>query len=152
MAIGQGGLEGQILATPIQMAMVASAVGNGGKLMRPTLVERVVAKDGRVTDRVEPALQSRVMSPKAAGQLGDMMKNVVKEGTGTAAALSGVEVAGKTGTAETGQFNQPWFIAFAPADHPKMAIAVTLEQQPSGRDRRPDRGAAGQGRAPGAAG
>ena len=132
VAIGQGGLEGQILATPLQMAMVASAVGNGGKLMRPTLVERVVAKDGRVTDRREPGLQSRVMSPKAAGQLGDMMKNVVKEGTGTAAALSGVEVAGKTGTAETGQFNQPWFIAFAPADKPKMAIAVTLEKQPSG--------------------
>ena len=132
VAIGQGGLEGQILSTPMQMSMVAAAVGNGGKLMRPTLVERVVAKDGRVTDRVDPSLQSRVMSPKAAGQLGDMMKNVVKEGTGTAAALSGVEVAGKTGTAETGQFNQPWFIAFAPADRPKMAIAVTLEQQPSG--------------------
>jgi len=132
VAIGQGGLEGQILATPLQMAMVASAVGNGGKLMRPQLVERVVAKDGRVTDRRKPELQSRVMSPKAAGQLGEMMKNVVKEGTGTAGALSGVEVAGKTGTAETGQFNQPWFIAFAPADNPKMAIAVTLEQQPSG--------------------
>lgn len=132
VAIGQGGLEGQILATPIQMAMVASAVGNGGKLMRPTLVERIVAKDGRVTNRVKPALQSRVISPKAASQLGGMMKQVVKEGTGTAAALSGVEVAGKTGTAETGQFNQPWFIAFAPADKPKMAIAVTLEKQPSG--------------------
>ena len=132
VAIGQGGLEGQILATPLQMAMVASAVGNGGELMRPTLIERVVAKDGRVTNRVEPTRQSRVISPKAAGQLGDMMKSVVREGTGTAAALSGVEVAGKTGTAETGQFNQPWFIAFAPADRPKMAIAVTLEQQPSG--------------------
>jgi peptidoglycan glycosyltransferase len=132
VAIGQGGLEGQIQATPIQMAMVASAVGNRGKLMRPTLVERIVAKDGRVTSRVKPALQSRVISPKAASELGGMMKQVVKEGTGTAAALSGVEVAGKTGTAETGQFNQPWFIAFAPADNPKMAIAVTLEKQPSG--------------------
>jgi penicillin-binding protein A len=132
VAIGQGGLEGQILATPLQMAMVAAAIGNGGKLMRPTFVEREVAKDGRVTKRMKPALHSRVMSARAAGQLGTMMKSVVREGTGTAGALSGIEVAGKTGTAETGQFNQPWFLAFAPATSPRMAIAVTLEQQPQG--------------------
>jgi len=134
VAIGQGGGEGQILVTPLQMAMVAGTVGNRGRLMRPRLVERVVAKDGRVTDRAEPDLQSRVMSQRAAGQLGQMMKNVVKEGTGTAAALSGVEVAGKTGTAEVqnAQANQPWFIAFAPTNRPKIAIAITLEDQPSG--------------------
>jgi peptidoglycan glycosyltransferase len=134
VAIGQGGGEGQILVTPMQMAMVAAAVGNGGRLMRPRLVERVVAKDGRVTDRVEPSLQSRVMSPRAAGQLAQMMGNVVREGTGTAAALSGIEVAGKTGTAEVrnAQANQPWFIAFAPASRPRMAIAVTLQDQPQG--------------------
>ena len=134
VAIGQGGGEGQILVTPLQMAMVAGTVGNRGRLMRPRLVERVVAKDGRVTDRAEPDLQSRVMSQRAAGQLGQMMKNVVKEGTGTAAALSGVEVAGKTGTAEVqnAQANQPWFIAFAPTNRPKIAIAITLEDQPTG--------------------
>ena len=134
VAIGQGGGEGQILVTPLQMAMVAGTVGNRGRLMRPTLVQRVVAKDGRVTERAEPDLQSRVMSPRAADQLGQMMKNVVKEGTGTAAALSGVEVAGKTGTAEVqnAQANQPWFIAFAPTNRPKIAIAITLEDQPSG--------------------
>ena len=134
VAIGQGGGEGQIVVTPMQMAMVAATVGNRGRLMRPTFVERVVAKDGRVSDRLKPALHSRVMSQRAADQLGQIMKNVVKEGTGTAAALSGVEVAGKTGTAEVqnAQANQPWFIAFAPADRPKIAIAVTLEDQPSG--------------------
>jgi len=92
----------------------------------------VVAKDGRVTDRVRPSLQSRVMSTRSADSLGGMMRNVVEEGTGTAAALSGIQVAGKTGTAETGELNQPWFIAFAPADNPRMAIAVTLEDQPQG--------------------
>ena len=61
-----------------------------------------------------------------------MMGNVVKEGTGTAAALSGIEVAGKTGTAKRGQFNQPWFIACAPATRPRLAIAESLEQQPKG--------------------
>ena len=136
----------------MQMSMVAAAVGNGGKLMRPTLVERVVAKDGRVTDRVDPSLQSRVMSPKAAGQLGDMMKNVVKEGTGTAAALSGVEVAGKTGTAETGQFNQPWFIALRAGRPPEDGHRGHARAAAVRRHRRADRRAAGQGRAPGAAG
>jgi penicillin-binding protein A len=90
----------------------------------------VVAEDGRVTDRVEPDLQTRVMSPKAAGELGQMMSRVVEEGSGTAAALSGIKVAGKTGTAEVqgGASNQAWFIAFAPVDRPRMAIAVTVER------------------------
>ena len=64
-----------------------------------------------------------------------MMGRVVEEGTGTAAALAGVRVAGKTGTAEVGanrEFTQPWFICFAPIDNPKLAVAVTLERQPAG--------------------
>jgi peptidoglycan glycosyltransferase len=75
------------------------------------------------------------MKPETAEQLTDMMSRVVEEGTGTAAALSGVRVAGKTGTAEVGaslQFTQPWFIAFAPVENPRIAIAVTIEQQPPG--------------------
>ncbi len=135
VAIGQGGEEGQILTTPLQMALVAAAIGNDGKLIRPRLTDRVVRKDGRVKERVEPDLQSQVIKPETAEQLTQMMGRVVEEGTGTAAALSGVRVAGKTGTAEVGanlEFTQPWFIAFAPIDNPRIAIAVTLEQQPAG--------------------
>jgi peptidoglycan glycosyltransferase len=75
------------------------------------------------------------MKPETAAQLTEMMSRVVEEGTGTAAALAGVRVAGKTGTAEVGanrEFTQPWFICFAPIDNPRLAVAVTLERQPAG--------------------
>jgi peptidoglycan glycosyltransferase len=131
VAIGQGGLEGEIRAAPLQMAQVAAAVANGGRLMRPRLTDRVVRKDGRVAERVQPDLQSRVMQPETAEQMTAMMSRVVEEGTGTAAALSGITVAGKTGTAEVGanrEFTQPWFIGFAPVENPRVAVAVTLER------------------------
>ena len=131
VAIGQGGLEGEIRSAPLQMAQVAAAVAGGGRLMKPQLTDRVVRKAGRVAERIEPDLQSRVMKPETAEQLTVMMSRVVEEGTGTAAALSGIRVAGKTGTAEVGanrEFTQPWFIAFAPVDNPRMAIAVTVER------------------------
>jgi peptidoglycan glycosyltransferase len=135
VAIGQGGEEGQIQTTPLQMALVAAAIANEGRLMRPQLTDSIVRKDGRVAERIQPALQSQVMKPETAEQLAAMMSRVVEEGTGTAAALSGIQVAGKTGTAEVGsaaQFTQPWFIAFAPVEDPRLAVAVTVEQQPSG--------------------
>ena len=135
VAIGQGGLEGEIRASPLQMALVAAAVANHGRLMKPRLTDRVRRKDGRVKERVEPDLQSQVMKPETAEQLGQMMSRVVEEGTGTAAALAGITVAGKTGTAEVGaarEFTQPWFIAFAPVENPRIAIAVTVERQPPG--------------------
>jgi len=69
-----------------------------------------------------------VMKPSTASQLAGMMNNVVEEGTGTAAALEGISVAGKTGTAEVGGVNQAWFIAFAPVQRPRIAIAVTVER------------------------
>jgi peptidoglycan glycosyltransferase len=131
VAIGQGGLEGEIVSTPMQMALVASTIANGGRLMKPRLTDRVLRKDGRVKETIEPDLQSEVVKPETAKQLTEMMSRVVEEGTGTAAALSGIQVAGKTGTAEVGanrEFTQPWFIAFAPVDDPKIAIAVTLER------------------------
>jgi penicillin-binding protein A len=131
VAIGQGGLEGEVRATPIQMAEVAATVANGGRLMKPRLTDRVVRKDGRVSERVEPDLQSQVMKESTAKSLTEMMGQVVKEGTGTQAALAGIDVAGKSGTAEVGanrEFTQPWFIAFAPIGDPKMAVAVTLER------------------------
>jgi peptidoglycan glycosyltransferase len=135
VAIGQGGLEGEIRAAPLQMAEVAATIANGGRLMRPQLTDRVVRKDGRVKERIEPDLQSVVMKPETAKQLSEMMSRVVEEGTGTAGALAGIRVAGKTGTAEVGaarEFTQPWFIAFAPVEHPRMAVAVTVERQPPG--------------------
>jgi penicillin-binding protein A len=129
--IGRVGIgQERLQVTPLQMAEVAAAVGNGGRLMRPRLTDRVVGKDGRVKERVQPELESRVMSEKAAGELRSMMGRVVEEGTGTAAALEGIKVGGKTGTAEVagGAANQAWFIAFAPLDRPKMAIAATVER------------------------
>jgi penicillin-binding protein A len=125
MAIGQD----KLTVTPLQMAMVAASVANGGKLMKPHLGDRIVDRDGRTVDRIEPEQMSEVMSPETAAQVGAMMDQVVKEGTGTAAALEGIDVAGKTGTAEVdhGCPNQLWFIAFAPAQDPRVAIAVTVE-------------------------
>jgi peptidoglycan glycosyltransferase len=131
MAMGQDKLQ----VTPLQMATVAATVANGGVRVAPRLTDKIVDPDGRVVDRIEPQDEQRVMSQKAAAELGEMMQNVVREGTGTAAALSGIDVAGKTGTAQidpSRNITQPWFIAYAPADDPKMAIAVTIERSNGG--------------------
>ena len=126
VAIGQERLQ----VTPLQMAMVAAAVGNGGILMRPRIVDRVVEPDGSLRERIRPRRQGRVISRKAADELRGMMSQVVEEGTGTASALAGIRSGGKTGTAEVqnGASNQAWFIAFAPLDDPEVAIAVTVER------------------------
>ena len=131
MGIGQDKLN----VTPLQMAMVASAVANGGRLMRPHLLDRVVDTDGRTVKRFTPETESVAMSAQTAQEVGQMMTQVVKEGTGTAAALQGIDVAGKTGTAQivpNSNLTQPWFIAFAPADHPRVAVAVTVERSIGG--------------------
>jgi peptidoglycan glycosyltransferase len=124
VAIGQERLQ----VTPLQMALVPAAIANGGSLMRPHLVREIRDRDGRVVRREKPSEQSEVMKPSTASQLAGMMNNVVQEGTGTAAALEGIDVAGKTGTAEVGTVNQAWFIAFAPVQRPRVAIAVTVER------------------------
>jgi penicillin-binding protein A len=124
VAIGQE----RLLVTPLQMAMVVSAIANGGSLMRPRIVEQVKDVDGRTVRSVKPSEESRVMKLSTSRALASMMSQVVKEGTGTAAALSGIDVAGKTGTAEVGGTNQAWFIAFAPVDQPRIAIAATVER------------------------
>ena len=132
VAIGQE----RLLVTPLQDAMVAAAVANGGKLMKPQIWDRVVNSDGSVTKRMDPDVYSEPISAKTAEELTTAMEGVVSEGTGTNAAISGVSVAGKTGTAETpgndacgggSEENQAWFMGFAPADHPKIAIAATVE-------------------------
>jgi peptidoglycan glycosyltransferase len=128
VAIGQE----KLAVTPFQMAEVAATIGNGGDLMQPTLVDRAVQPSGSVDYRATPHVLTRVMSPRTAQELAQMMKNVVDEGTGTAANVQGLSVAGKTGTAETGipGINTAWFIAFAPVVHPRIAVAVTIEHTP----------------------
>jgi penicillin-binding protein A len=129
IGFGQGGLA----VTPLQMAMVASAVANGGKLMTPHLVDRVVDQTGRTVDTIQPTVYSNVMTSQTASEITQMMRDVVDEGTGTPAQLgSGIPFAGKTGTASIGPAGQnetqPWFIGFAPANDPKVAVAVTIEK------------------------
>jgi penicillin-binding protein A len=132
VAIGQE----RLLASPLQIAMVAAAVANGGKLMKPQIWNRVVDSDGRVVKRLDPSTYSEPVSAKTAAELTTAMEGVVSEGTGTNAAISGVQVAGKTGTAETPgneacgggeEENQAWFMGFAPANDPKIAIAASVE-------------------------
>jgi penicillin-binding protein A len=124
VAIGQERLR----VTPLQMAEVAAAVANDGELMEPRLWSRVIDPDGRETG-LDPARQSRVMSEETAAQLNEMMQNVVAEGTGTAGAVSGIDVAGKTGTAElSAGVNDAWFIGFAPASDPQIAISCIVER------------------------
>jgi peptidoglycan glycosyltransferase len=126
MAFGQDHLE----VTPLQMAMVAAAVANDGVVVAPHLVNSVVNADGQTVLTNGTRVLDRAMSPQTAQEVGLMMAQVVKEGTGTAAALSGIQVAGKTGTAQTSTpgESQVWFIAYAPLQHPRYAIAVTIER------------------------
>jgi peptidoglycan glycosyltransferase len=132
IGIGQGGLR----VTPLQMAMVAAAVANGGKLMAPRLTDRVVDPDGRTVQTIKPSVYAQVMKPSTAQQVAQMMRKVVEEGTGTPAQLGGIDVAGKTGTAQVGivgsGLTQPWFIGFAPIQNPKVAVAVTVERTQGG--------------------
>jgi peptidoglycan glycosyltransferase len=129
LAFGQERMQ----VTPIQMAMVAAGIANGGVVMRPYVVEKVAApgSGGSTVFRTQPHELSRAVSLETAAQLTQMMQLVVQSGTGTAAQIPGVSVAGKTGTAETGVagLNTTSFIAFAPADAPKVAVAVILENQ-----------------------
>jgi peptidoglycan glycosyltransferase len=131
VAIGQD----KLAVTPLQMAMVVAAVANGGVLMEPRLTERIVDPDGRV-ERIEPRELGRPISRESAEQLNLMMRGVVESGTGTAVQLPGISVAGKTGTAQVGtvgsNVTQPSFVAFAPADAPRIAIAVTVERSQGG--------------------
>jgi peptidoglycan glycosyltransferase len=129
MGIGQDKLK----VTPLQMAEVAAAVANRGTLMKPHLASAIVEPDGHVVQRVSPKVQAVVMKPSTAASVTTMMEAVVKEGTGTSAQIPGVQVAGKTGTAETqtgAALNNVWFIAFAPAQNPTIAVAVTLKGVP----------------------
>jgi peptidoglycan glycosyltransferase len=122
----------RMLTTPLQMAMVAGAVANHGVVMKPYVVGRVTGPGGGVIKRTHPEKYRRAMRTTTANEITRMMEAVVSGGTGTAAQIPGIQVAGKTGTAETGgagTLNTTWFIAFAPANAPRVAIAVVLQNQ-----------------------
>jgi penicillin-binding protein A len=135
VAIGQE----RLVVTPLQMTEVAAAIANGGSLMRPQIWSRVVDPDGRTIKKLDPSQYGRPISTQTAAELTTAMEGVVNAGTGTNAAIPGVPVAGKTGTAETpfnescgggGEENQAWFVGFAPSDEPKIAIAASIECTP----------------------
>jgi penicillin-binding protein A len=126
-SIGQGDNR----ATPLQMAMVAAAAANDGKLMKPHLVDQVKSADQSVLYEANPEQLAEPISADTAGQLQDMMRAVVT--TGTAKNLASKNVAGKTGTAETGRaFNDRWFVGFSPVNNPRYAFAVVTEGPGSG--------------------
>jgi peptidoglycan glycosyltransferase len=123
-----------VRATPLQMAMVSAGIGNNGTVMQPTLVDKIITPDLRVEDETKPKVFNKAISEKTAHAVRDMMKKSVSDGIASSAAVTGVDVAGKTGTAENGndENGNPlpytiWFTGFAPADDPDIAVAVVVE-------------------------
>ncbi|MEV6113459.1 penicillin-binding protein 2 [Streptomyces sp. NPDC052109] len=127
-------------ATPLQMAMVASAVANDGKLMKPYMVDSLQSSNLDPVEKTEPKEMSRPLSPSNAQILQQMMETVVKQGTGTKAQIPGVTVGGKTGTAQHGVANSAnpyaWFISYAklPDGSSPVAVAVVIEDESANRD------------------
>ena len=123
VSIGQG----QLLTTPMQMAVICSAVANGGNLLKPYIVESVTKGDAIVKNN-KGGVEIRAISAECADYIKTQMVEVVENGTGTKARISGVSVAGKTGTAENEkEKDHSWFVGFAPAEDPQIAVAVILE-------------------------
>jgi penicillin-binding protein A len=130
-AIGQQ----DVAATPLQMALVAAGIANNGVIMTPHVMAEIRDAEGEVLQRYEQKPWMTAVPPNVAQQTRDMMVGVVAGGSGTRAQIPGVSVAGKTGTAQTGlDKSHTWFIAFAPAEAPRVAVAVMLEDQPSSNE------------------
>lgn len=128
--LAQSGIgQYEVAASPLQMAMVAGAIANDGTVMKPHIVRTVRAPNLSILDEIKPERVGRAMSTGDARELNSMMVSVVDSGTGTPAAIPGVKVGGKTGTAESAPERPPyaWFIGFAPADDPQVAVAVLVE-------------------------
>lgn len=124
--------QGKVLVTPLNMAMVASAIANGGDMVKPILVKEIISPDGHVIKTNYTENISHVTDSFTANEVKNMMVEVVKRGTGKGARIKNVKVAGKTGTAENASGKaHAWFIGFAPADNPKVAISVVLENEGS---------------------
>ena len=128
--------QSNVTATPLQMAMVAAAIANDGDVMRPYVVDEVRAPNLSVLDRTEPQSISKAISSTTADELTEMLVATVESGTATPAQIPDVEVAGKTGTAQSTADRPPyaWFVSFAPADDPKVAVAVLVQSSDTSRD------------------
>ncbi len=124
-AIGQY----DVRVTPLQVAMISSAVANNGIVMKPYLVKSVLSSDLETIEEASPSQLSQAVEADDASALTRMMEAVVETGSGQAAQISGVSVAGKTGTAQhaIGKPPHAWFTGFAPADDPQVAVAVVVE-------------------------
>jgi len=123
--------QGDVFTSPLQMALIAEGIASGGKILEPHVVKEIQNSDGKTVRTVDAKEWKTCMSPTTAQSLTSMMIDVVNQGTGTAASLAdeGITVAGKTGTAQTAPNENPhaWFIAFAPAEAPRYAVAVIIE-------------------------
>ncbi len=121
--------QADVRVTPLQMAMISAAIANGGQMMKPTLIRSVIAPDLTVLDPFEPKVLTSPISKQTSSTLTGMMINNVNNGAASNGRISGIDVGGKTGTAENGEGAQYtlWFTGFAPADNPKVAIAVVIE-------------------------
>lgn len=122
--------------TPLQMAMIAAGIANNGVVMKPYLVNKVADAEGGEIETADPEELSTAMSEDSARKLQEMMVNVVSKGTASAAQIPGVTVGGKTGTAETAEGRDPhaWFISYAPAEDPQVAVALIVESGSAGSD------------------
>jgi peptidoglycan glycosyltransferase len=120
--------QANLLVTPLRMALIGSAIASGGAEPRPYLVRAVDDADGTNAPAQPSGVLAQPISADVAAEVKGLMIAVVRRGTGTAAALPGVQVAGKTGTA-TNPAGRPhaWFVAFAPADAPRVAVAIVVE-------------------------
>lgn len=128
-SLGQSSVgQFDVRATPLQMAMVGAGIANGGKVMKPYLVSEIRSSDLDVVKAFDPELYSQAISSSVADDLKQMMVSVVENGTATNAAIPGVQVGGKTGTAQLGGGRKPyaWFVSLAPADDPQVAVAVVI--------------------------
>jgi peptidoglycan glycosyltransferase len=135
---GQSGFgQYEVRATPLQMAMVAAGIANNGVVMKPYLVDQVQSADSDTVATTPPEKLSTAVSPTTAGEVTKLLVATVNEGTASPAAIPGIQVAGKTGTAQSGQDNVPpyaWFVSFAPAKNARVAVAVMIESADIPRD------------------
>jgi peptidoglycan glycosyltransferase len=131
---GQSGIgQFEVQATPLQMAMVSAGIANGGTVMRPYVVDAVLTPELDVLPKTDPEELSQAVSAQTSAVLTDLMVSTVAEGTASAAAIPGYDVAGKTGTAQSGQDDvspYAWFTSFAPAENPEVAVAVMIQNAP----------------------
>ncbi len=122
-AVGQR----DVLSTPLEVAMMTAAIANGGKQMAPNLIKTIRTPDLKTVSSLEPEVLRQSTTPEIAAQITEWMVSVVDNGIGSAAAVPGVEVAGKTGTAELGDgLNNAWFTGFAPANDPEVVVSIVM--------------------------